>query len=104
MSTPYVVPVTAGPQTFRISLANVSYQLTLQYRDTDQGGWFLDIADGEGNALINSLPLVTGLDLLAQYRYLGIAGSLVVLSGGNALNDPTYGNLGTGSQLYFIAQ
>ena len=47
-------------------------------------------------------PLVPGVDLLAQYRYLGFTGSLVVQTDNDPNADPTYDSLGQTSQLYFV--
>lgn len=99
----YKIPLSSQPQTFLIDLAGQTYQLTLQWRDHDQGGWFIDIASTSA-PIINSIPLVTGLDLLGQYKHLGIGGSLVVMSDGDPLQPPTYDSLGTSSFLYFVTQ
>jgi hypothetical protein len=40
------------------------------------------------------VPLVTGVDLLAQYAYLGFIGSLVVQTDHDPDATPTYENLG----------
>ncbi|MCL7680226.1 hypothetical protein M8369_40485, partial [Klebsiella pneumoniae] len=40
--------------------------------------WCLDIMDSSGADLIKGIPLITGADLLAQYRYLGLGFSLYV--------------------------
>ena len=42
-------------------------------------GWTLDIGEPDGTAIISGIPLVTGINLLAQYQHL-IVGSLFVLS------------------------
>ena len=99
--TAYEIPLSGMSQTFSIALAGVTYQLTLQWRNA-ANGWFLDIADSLSNAVVSGIPLVTGLDLLAQYKYLGIGGQLWVMSDGTPANVPTYTNLGTTSHLYFL--
>ncbi|HDS4945079.1 TPA: hypothetical protein QHY57_005346, partial [Klebsiella pneumoniae subsp. ozaenae] len=40
--------------------------------------WCLDIMDSTGADLIKGIPLITGANLLAQYRYLGLGFSLYV--------------------------
>jgi hypothetical protein len=52
--------------------------------------------------LVSGIPLVTGVDLLAPYAYLGFGGELLVATDGNTAAVPTYANLGTGSHLYFV--
>jgi hypothetical protein len=98
----FEVPLAAAPQTFAITLGGTSYQLTLIWREADGGGWFLDFATPHGAAILQGVPLVTGADLLAQYRHLGFTGSLVVQTDGDADAEPTYENLGSASHLYFL--
>lgn len=98
----YKIPLSTGPQKFRIQLGTTTYQLVLIWRDTDQGGWFLDINDTAGNAIVNGIPLLPGSDLLAQYQYLGIGGSLYVLTDGDPLMVPTFGSLGVSTWLYYV--
>lgn len=96
----FEVPLNGQPQRLQITLANVVYQLTVQWRNS--AGWVLDIAKLSGEPIILGIPLVTGTDLLAQFRYLGIAGSLVVSTDADPDATPTYANLGTASHLYFV--
>jgi hypothetical protein len=100
--TVYEIPLSANPQTFGITQSGVSYRMTLLYRDADQGGWVLDIADVNSQPIICGIPLVAGVDLLAQYRYLGFAGSLVVDSDGDPTAPPTFDNLGDTSHLWYV--
>lgn len=103
MATAYNIPLTPQPQTFQISLGGVQYRITLQWRDADLGGWFLDIADTSGNAIVSGIPLVTGCDLLAQYAYLGFPGQLWVISnGGDPSPVPTFTDLGVSNSLLFV--
>lgn len=101
MST-FEIPLSPDPQTFNISLGTVEYQLTVQYRDATDGGWFLDIADDVGNPILNGIPLVTGANLLLQYEYLNFQGELRVQTDFDADAIPTFENLGERSHLYFI--
>lgn len=102
MSTTYEIPLTPESQTFQISLVGVAYQLTVTWRDAPSGGWFLDIADANLNPIIQGIPLITGADLLAQYRHLPVpAGQLWVATDGNPNAVPTFSNLGITSHLYF---
>lgn len=91
-----------GPQSFTIQLSGVDFQLTLKYRDTDQGGWTVDIADDSGNPILSGEPLVTGIDLLQQYQHLGFNGSLYVQTTADPDAVPTFENLGTDCLLYWV--
>lgn len=89
------------PQKFTISLAGVTYNMVLQWNG--QGSfWGLDIADQNNVPIIQGLPLVTGIDLLEQYAYLGIGGQLIVTTDFDTGAPPTSSNLGSQSHLYFV--
>jgi len=62
----------------------------------------LYIADDTGNSLLSGIPLVTGADLLEQFSYIGIGGALVVQSSNDPNAVPTYEDLGTVGNLYFL--
>lgn len=104
MQTIVEIPLLPTPQTLTVLLGNVYYQLNVQYRDTIEGGWFLDIADSTGVPLVQGIPFVTGCNLLEQYAYLGIDADLRVQTD-NAPDDvPTFENLGINSHLYAANQ
>ena len=68
------------------------------------GCWQLGVSDVNGNLLVSSVPLITGLypsaNLLAQYQYLNI-GSAYLLNTGNATVDfPGPNNLSQFSLLW----
>jgi uncharacterized protein DUF6983 len=46
--------------------------------------------------------LVTGADLLAQYKHLGFTGALVVQTVSNPDAVPTFANLGDDGQVYWV--
>jgi len=97
----FEIPLSAQAQTFNVTLVGVQYQFTLLWRDTTYGGWFLDIADAAGNALVSGISLVTGVDLLVQYSYLTFGFELWVQTDA-ADAPPTFTNLGTDSHLYCV--
>ena len=99
--TPFRIPLNP-PQILPVTIAGIQYRLKLQYRNVAEGGWILDIADGNGNAIINGIPLVTGADLLAQYKHLGIPGELWVQNSADWTAVPTFTDLGTVTNLYFV--
>jgi hypothetical protein len=92
------IPLSPEPQQFSIRLAGTEYLLQLQWR----GFWTLNILRPDQTPVINGIPLVTGVDLLYQYRYLGIGGGLTVQTDGDKDAVPTLDNLGTASHLYFV--
>jgi hypothetical protein len=95
------IPLTNIPQAFSISLNNVTYNLSLRWNEKQ--GWILDIADIDENSLISNIPLTTGRDLLEPYAYLGFGGKLYVFNQSNT-DVPTYDNLGTDTNLYFVTK
>ena len=98
----YLIPLANTPQVFEIELAGVNYNLTCKYNTQPDSGWVLDIADDSNNPICANIPLVTGTDLLYGLEYLGIGGSLYVVTSGASPNDiPTLDNLVTDCNLYF---
>lgn len=100
--TIYEIPLTPTPQTFGIALSGVDYKFTVYWADASNGGWVLNIADVQGNPILNGVPLVTGANLLAGYEYLGFTGTLAVQTDHNTDALPTFDNLGVNSHLYFV--
>jgi predicted Zn-dependent protease with MMP-like domain len=97
----FEIPLTPNPQRFNITLSGVQYRLAVVWRNAEQGGWVLDIADVNGNPIIQGIPLVTGANLLEQYDYLGLGGVLWCQTTDNPDAVPTFDNLGVGSHLYW---
>ena len=99
MATTSIIPTQPASERFRVQLAGVTYQVRKVWR-TDT--WYIDIADADGNPIISGMPLVTGADLLAQLEHLGLGGMLQVATGGqNPDQMPSYGGMGSQSQLYW---
>jgi hypothetical protein len=99
---PFEIPLSGVPQRFGITFTDTPYTFTFVYRNAPMGGWVLDIGDGQNNPLVCGIPLIPGVDLLAQYAYLGFNGMLIVASDGDATAAPTFDNLGTGSHVYWV--
>ncbi|MBB1625689.1 hypothetical protein [Achromobacter sp. UMC71] len=99
MASFYEIPLLPVPQSFTIALGGKDYRLTMQYRD----GWMLDIGAADGGMLVAGIPLVTGVDLLGQYRHLGFEGGLWLINAISSDDPPTYENLGIESKLYWKA-
>ncbi|RQZ31531.1 hypothetical protein DIE14_01040 [Burkholderia sp. Bp9017] len=102
MTTFYEIPLTPDPQTFTLTLSGVTYTMTVQYRAAGGTGWILDVADANGNPLVAGIPLVTGIDLLGQYAYLGFGGRLWVQGAANPDDVPTFDDLGVGSHVFWV--
>lgn len=97
----FKIPFTNVPQRFAISLAGKDYVLQNVW-NSESNSWEISMFDGDTDApIFASLPLVTGVNLLRQYEYLGIAGSLYVYTDGDDTAVPTETNLGVESNLYF---
>jgi hypothetical protein len=104
MTTISEIPLAVGtPQTFGIVMGGTSYQLTLTYKNTDQGGWVLDIDDNAGNQIVHGIPLVTGVDLLKQYKHLGFTGGIWVQTSSDPDAVPTFANLGDDGSIYWVS-
>jgi predicted Zn-dependent protease with MMP-like domain len=102
MATFYEIPLTPDPQRFTVTLSGVDYRMTVQYRDAGGAGWVLDIADATNQPLVSGVPLVTGADLLGQYRHLDFGGRLWVQGAANPDDVPTFEDLGIGSHVFWV--
>ena len=97
----FTVPLIATPQRFAITLGGVSLVIVNKWNES--AGWLLDFYDDlTDELLVMSLPLVTGVDLLGQLGYVGIPGSLYVLTDGDLDAVPTETNLGVQSNLIYV--
>jgi len=99
--TSYEIPLEPAAQTFQIALAGVTYSITLWWSTTAQC-WNINIADANNVPIVNSIPLVTGTDLLLPFEYLNFGGQLVCQTDHAPDAVPTYDNLGTTGHVYFV--
>ena len=90
-------------QTFTLTLAGSQYSFTFVWNSVS-ACWMLSIADKNGAPLANSLPVVTGADVLKQLAYLGLVGHLIVQTDNNTDAVPTYDNLGIAGRVYYVTQ
>ncbi len=97
----YKIPLTPEAQTFSIALAGINYQFKLAWNSI-ANLWTLDIADANEVPIISGIPLVANTDLLEPYPYLGFNGRLIAQTDGAPNVAPTYENLGSLGQLYFV--
>jgi hypothetical protein len=99
----FTLPLVALPQSYNITLGNNAYIMTCKWNDADEGGWILGFADQvSGDEIVNNIPLVCGVDLLAGLDYLGFGGNLFVYTNGDATAVPTLDNLGIDCNVYFV--
>lgn len=103
MANYYEVPVTPVPQRMVITLAGKPWNLNLYWNDIC-GKWIFDLADQNQVPVLSGIPVVAGVDMMGQFEYLGIGGSLVVQTDANPNEDPTQENFGTGSRLIFVTE
>ncbi|BAU93368.1 bacteriophage protein [Methylorubrum populi] len=96
------IPLTPEAQSFSITLGGVSYRMRLMFNDADEGGWTLDIGDQGGALLLAGVPLIPGVDLLAQHAHMDWPGALVVTTDRDTGEIPTFDGLGATSHLYFV--
>lgn len=100
----YEIPLRPGAQELWVNLPNGAFRLRLIYVVAPEGGWVLDISDASGNRLVSGIPLVTGCDLLAQHRHLGILdGPLYCVTEGDITAPPSFDGIGATAHLYFEA-
>jgi hypothetical protein len=101
--TVYEIPLLAQAQTLSIKINGVTYKLTVRF-NTKSNAWNLDIASAAGKNIVTGIPLVTGADLLDQYKYLNLGGKLVAQTDGSLTAVPTFTNLGSKSHLFLIVE
>jgi hypothetical protein len=101
MSTAHEIPLVPQPQRFIIALGNVQYRMFIHWCDP-AAAWVLDIFDIGNTPIVLGIPLVTGANLLQQFAYLGIKGSLVVQTDHDTFAVATFTNLGKEGHLYFV--
>lgn len=102
MTTAYEIPLSPEPQTFSIALAGTTYDFNVQW-NVQNASWIIDISDASGNPIVSGIPMVTGVDLLEQYAYLGLKFKLIAQTDNAPDTVPAFGNLGTTAHLYAIA-
>jgi len=95
-----IIPLTTNPnQTFISTLPidnkNIELKFYIRY-NTEAEYWTMSITDvSTQTLLIDSLPLLTGFNLLEQYDYMGIGKAFIIKSGSPNTENPDDTNLGT---------
>lgn len=104
--TPYLIPTQPQAQQIQITLGAVAYSLVLRW-NVPNNTWMMDLLDDSGDQVLSGVPLLPGEDLLTQLAYLGIGGSvgagqLQVQTTSDTFAVPTYPNLGSDGNLYWL--
>ena len=64
--------------------------------------WVLDLLEEDGTPFLTGIAVVTGCNLVEQFKYLGLEGRLIAQTLNETDAVPTYENLGTNGLLYFV--
>ncbi|MFV8941783.1 phage baseplate plug family protein [Moellerella wisconsensis] len=92
------IPLSNKNQEFDIQLGGKVYHLRVVFRE--YCGWILDVMTQSKEEVLLGIPIVHGVDIFEQYRYLGFDGSLFFYC-----EDPTdelsYSQIGHTNKLYF---
>jgi hypothetical protein len=98
----FEIPLLSIPQKFQITIDGSRYQFDVWWCWPVEC-WMVNLIAADTNAqLLMGFPLVTGADLLQQYRYLGLPGQLIVQTDADVLAAPTFDNLGQLAHLYYV--
>jgi len=99
----FKIPLLNTSQRSQITLSGVEY-IFINRWSSGMGLWTFSLLSIDEEILINDMPLVTGTDLLEQWGYLKIPGSLICYTAGNQGEPPTFENLGGNANLYYITE
>jgi hypothetical protein len=109
----FKIPTIPGRlQRFDIVINGTRYGMRLLY-NTAAGSWMMDLIDEADVPVLAGIPLVTGVDLIAQHRHLNIGVNardgtrvqmLVMTFAMDKPPDtiPTFENLGVDGFLYYV--
>lgn len=97
----YLIPTSPAQQIFDIDLQNKTYTFRLLYNKFMET-WTFDLYDENKNPLVMGAPLVTGVNLLDQYAYLGIKGQVVIYTEGDRDRLPSIDGLGVDTNIFFV--
>ena len=106
MTTFYEIPLHSDAQVITTTFPNGNtYQLRLNYQFNNDDCWLLDISDSSGNPIVQGIPLLSGVDLLGQYAYLGFGVQMFCGTDGDFSGSvsPKWWNLGSTAHLWIAA-
>lgn len=95
------IPLSPDNQTFNIDIAGTRWRMSIIWREV---WWVMNLADSSGNGLITGIPLITGVDLLAQHAWLGFNFQLSVACDDSTQIYPGKTDFGIRSHLYVITE
>jgi Domain of unknown function (DUF6983) len=102
MATYWEVPLKAAqPQSITVTLSGVTYGMNFKWFEQARS-WIVDISDVNNNPILLGVPLITGADLLEQYKHLGFVGSLWCATDGDPAAQPNFSTLGDTAHLYYV--
>lgn len=100
----YRIPLTNEPQRFDMDIGELSLTLTAVWNG-ELPAWELTALNvNTSEYLFTSLPLVTGTDLMSQFKHLGIDGILFTTTLGDTDAPPTLENMGIQAFLYYLLE
>jgi hypothetical protein len=103
MTRVFEIPLTPADQSLAITLGGVQYRLTLKWNAVAQA-WFLDSADVSGALLLGGVAVVTGVNLLEPFAYIGFTGGLFASTDDNLDQPPGQTTLGRTAHIYWAAR
>jgi hypothetical protein len=97
------IPLTNISQSFNITLSGISITLITRWNQF-MAAWELGFQDpNTQKPLYSFVPLVTGTDLISQFKYNGVLpGVLLCFTDGIEDEIPTVNNLGSSANLFYI--
>ena len=105
MTTPFLVPTNPYNQSFVVSLNGTTYSFTIRWNnDPSAQNWVIDVYDINNNPVVTGIAMVTGANLLEQFDYLDFGGALIAQTSNEANVVPTYADLGSTGNLYFVTE
>jgi hypothetical protein len=93
------IPLSPGNQRFKVTLNGIAYQLSLIWRNSSTGGWYLDIGRPDGTPLVMGIPLTLGASIIEQYQHKITGQIFVITSDGQ---NPTFAGLASTTKLYWV--
>ena len=102
-SRPQVIPLDSRPNqswsvTVQVDGAVQTFAVKLRYNEIAQY-WVMTLYDSRGNLLLDSIPLLSGLNILNPSSFMGI-GSIYILNVSGSKDDrPNHKNLGSDFQM-----
>ena len=96
------IPLSPDNQKFTTAINGVNYTIQTLWRD--DAGWVIDLLDSSGADIFTGIPLVTGVNLLAQFSYLNLGFGLAVICDDPAQDYPTKTDLGINSHLLAVTE